>query len=332
MKVRKYVVIIVMLAITAILSISCSNPKTKTEDLSEPKKKVIGVSALTFQLEYYSEYAQSIKKSANRNGIKIMVTDSMWNIDKQISDIEGFINNKVDAIICSPVEPNEIKPFLIKAEEAGIPVVVEMTKVDGINPLVCTDQEAGGELAGKYVGEWINYRYGGYCDVAIIDFPYFQNTIDRVKGFKKGLAETAPHARIVASIDGKAKLETAMKAMEDILQKYPHVRCVFGINDDSAKGANAAYEGTIIPPEDVCIIGFDADLGTKKMINAHRYIKGSVYADTEKIAEACINAALNKIRGEKNTQNWINVIGAQFLITQENISKYYKPEDSGLIN
>ena len=329
MKAVKKAILLIVILLVVSGTISCrdnssSNVESENTENQGGKKITIGVSPLTLRLEYYAGYAQSIRKSANKFDVKIIIEDSMWNVGKQESDIENFISEKVDAIICSPVDPEGIKPLLIKAESAGIPIVVEMTKVQGVNPLVCTDQEKGGELAGRYAGEWINKRYKGVCETAIIDFPYLQNIIDRVSGFEKGLAETAPNAKIVMKIDGKAKMETAVKAMEDILKDYPNVRCVFGINDDSAKGANEAFEILNFTTEDVCILGFDADNGAKKLINGHRYLKGSVMADTDKIADACIDTAIKKIKKSEALPEWINVKDAQYLITQENVSKYYK--------
>ncbi len=279
---------------------------------------VIGISPLTTQHEYYIGYLEGIRKAAKDLDVEALIVDSQWDITKQTADIEDFIAKGVDAIICSPVDPKGIKPALLRAEEAGIPVIVEMTKVEGVFPLVGTDQFEGAKLAGIYAGEWMNEHYGGEAEVAILDFPYFQNVIDRVNGFKEGLLETAPNANIVAVIDAQAKMETAMKTMEDILQSHPDVKVVFGINDDSAKGANMAFQATNLNPEDICVMGFDADRGCRKLINGNEFVKGSVAADTDIIGRVCIETAIRKIEGE-----WVRVDAAKYLVSKENIDRYY---------
>ena len=285
-------------------------------------KYVIGISPLTTQHEYYIGYLEGIRKAAKELDVEALIVDSQWDITKQTADIEDFVAKGVDAIICSPVDPKGIKPALVSAEEAGIPVIVEMTKVDGVYPLVGTDQFEGAKLAGLYAGEWMNKNYGGNAEVAVLDFPYFQNVIDRVNGFKEGLLEASPNANIVAVIDAQAKMETAMKTMEDILQSHPDVKVVFGINDDSAKGANMAFQATNLNPNDICVMGFDADKGCRKLINGEQFVKGSVAADTDVIGKVCIETAIKKIEGV-NLPDWVRVDGAQYLVNKENISQYY---------
>ena len=284
-------------------------------------KYTIGVSLLTTQLEYYISYIEGIKNAARLKGLNAIVVDSKWDSAKQQSDIKNFIDEKVDAIICSPTNPDEIKPVLLEAKTSGIPVVVEMTYISDIYPLVGTDQYEGGKLAGDYAGQWIKSRYGGKCDVAILDFPYLKNTVDRSEGFKHALNASCPGAKIVVIQDGQAKEETANKVMNDIMAKYPNVRCVFGINDDTAKGANLAFHGMQFSTDDICIIGFDADKTCRKLIASNEYIKASVAADTDLISTACIDTAISLIKGQ-SISNWVEVKGAQYLVSKENIKDH----------
>ncbi len=295
-------------------------PPTETEN-GVGYTYVIGISPLTTQLEYYVGYLEGIQKAARDQNVEVDVIDSQWDAAKQESDIKAFIERGVDAIICSPVDPEAIVPVLEQAGQAGIAVVVEMTYVNGIFPLVGTDQFEGGVLAGQYAGEWINRTYDGVCDVAILDFPYLMNINDRVEGFKLGLAQTSPGADVVTIVDAQAKLETAMAATEKILNEYPNVRCIFGVNDDSAKGANAAFHSMDIATDAVCIIGFDADQGCRRLIAGDEYIKASVAADTDIIGAMCIETAIRKLGGEE-LSDWVEVHGAQYLVTKENISLY----------
>ncbi len=307
---------------------SCARPADPADSSGEPSASEsavyrIGVSPLTTQLEYYIAYLESIQTAAREKGVEVNIVDSKWDIAKQQSDIRQFVGEGMDAIICSPTNPEQIRPQLMAAQKAGIPVVVEMTYVQDVYPLVGTNQYEGGKLAGEYAGNWINQRYGGQCDVAIVDSPYFQNIIDRVGGFKAGLMEVCPAAKIVAVVDGQAKMEAASKATEEVLTKYPNIRCVFGINDDTAKGANAAFHAhaPALKTEDICIIGFDADKSCRKLIGDDEYIKASVAANTDVIGSVCIDTALNLITG-KDVPQWVEVKGAQFLVSKENISQY----------
>ncbi len=281
---------------------------------------VIGISPLTTQLEYYVGYIEGIQRAARERGVQAVVVDSQWDAAKQEADIRAFIEDGVDAIVCSPVDPVTIREVLREAETAGIAVIVEMTYVEGVTPLVATDQYAGGRLAGEYAGNWMRTHCEDVFEVAILDFPYFKNINDRVAGFIDGIKSTCPQAQIVADVDAQAKMETARAATLNILEDYPGVRCVFGVNDDSAKGANAAFHALGLNTAYVCVVGFDADEGCRRLIAGDEYIKASVAADTDIIATVCIDTAIQKIKGE-SLPDWVEVQGAQYLVTRKNAAK-----------
>ncbi len=292
--------------------------RTDTDSSNGGKQLVVGVTPLTLQLEYYINYINGVKKAAKEDNIRLKIIDPQFDVAKQAAAIEDFIASKVDAIICSPVDPKGIKPLLQKAQAAGIPVVVEMTKVEGVEPLVGTNQEEGGYLAGEYAGQWIQKHMDGKAKVAILDFPYFQNVIDRVKGFKRGLAATAPGAVIAAEPDGHAVMEKAMKVMEDVLQAHPDVRVVFGINDDSAIGATMAFKSAKIAPETICVVGFDASQGARRLIQSGSGLRASVAAQCDPIGRAVIDTAV-KLIGKQPVASWVEVPNAQYLVTVENV-------------
>jgi ABC-type sugar transport system substrate-binding protein len=290
------------------------------------KNYVIGVSPLTTQHEYYIGYLNGIKKAAADRGVTVVISDPNWDVATQTSQIEDFVSQKVDAIICSPTNPQGIKPALVAAQAAGIPVLVEMTLIDGVYPLIGTDQYAGAYAAGKYAGEWAVKNNGGKGKAALLDYPYFQNCLDRAKGYKEGLAAAAPNVQWVTAVDCKATMEGALKTAEDILQAHPDINIMFGINGDSAKGAAAAYESAGTDPSKICVCGFDADEGERKIIYEKGYIKASVAADGNIIGADAIDAAIRKIEGA-DLGKWVKVRDeAQYLVTSENIDKYYTPK------
>ncbi len=291
------------------------------------KNYVIGISPLTTQHEYYIVYLEGIKAAAEDRGVTVVISDPNWDVATQTSQIEDFVTQKVDAIICSPTNPEGIKPALVEAEEAGIPVLVEMTLIEGVYPLIGTDQYAGAFMAGQYAGQWAVDNNGGQGKAALLDYPYFQNCRDRAKGYQDGLASVAPDVEWVTAIDCGATMEGALKTAEDILQATPDINIMFGINGDSAKGAAAAYESAGADPAKICVIGFDAGQDEKKNMAEGGYIKASVAADGMIIGADAIDAAIRKIEGE-DLGEWVKCSDdAQYLVTAENVNQYYTPSN-----
>ncbi|MEC7264393.1 MAG: substrate-binding domain-containing protein [Bacteroidota bacterium] len=60
--------------------------------------------------------------------LKILETDH--NIDEQIKNIEQFIDEGMDVIIVSPLEPNRLTPVIEKAYDKGIPIVLIDRKIN----------------------------------------------------------------------------------------------------------------------------------------------------------------------------------------------------------
>ena len=296
--------------------------KAEEEAPAEAEPYVIGVSPLTTQHEYYITYLDGIKAAAEKRGVKVNIVDPSWDVAKQVSDIEDFVAQKVDAIICSPTNPEGVKAALVSAEEAGVPVLVEMTLIEGVYPLIGTNQYDGAFMAGVWAGEWANKYNDGKGKAALLDYPYFQNCRDRAKGYQEGLASVAPDVEWVTAIDCGANMEGALKVAEDILQATPDINIMFGINGDSAMGADAAYESAGIDPAKVCVVGFDAGAGERKLMEDGKYVKCSVAADGIIIGECAIDAAIRKIEGE-DLGEWVEVdSAAQYLVTVDNIADY----------
>ena len=56
-------------------------------------------------------------------GFKVIPLDAHLNVQKQVSDINQFIAQKVNAIIVFPLAPNTLNPALARAQKAGIKIV-----------------------------------------------------------------------------------------------------------------------------------------------------------------------------------------------------------------
>ncbi|MBR4078668.1 MAG: substrate-binding domain-containing protein [Christensenellaceae bacterium] len=318
---KKLTTILALLLVVFILA-GCS-PKAMTDPqaMVQPAEKPrIGVSLLTTQLEYYISLFESFRICAEKANVDLVIYDSKWDRYKQSADIRKMMDDGVDAIICAPTDPETIRKDLLAAQEAGITVIVEMTYVDDSLTLIRTDQLEGGRLAGRFAGEWINRNYNGNCDVAIISYPFLENTVQREQGFAQGLNEVCPNAKIVAVKDGQAKSEISYQETLEVLSEHPNVRCIFGINDDTARGINKAFHFTQLPTANVCVIGFDADVSTQRLIDSqNEYLKASVMADPQIIAQACIDSALWKINNKTSDQR-IDISSSQYMYTGQNSS------------
>ena len=62
------------------------------------------------------------KEAAKYDDVELRVADGTNDVAVQISQVETFINDKVDAIVLLPFDGAAMTPIALKAMEAGIPV------------------------------------------------------------------------------------------------------------------------------------------------------------------------------------------------------------------
>ena len=233
-----------LLAIAAALATAaCGRPSGR---------KVVGISLLTKEHVFYRDLEKGLREAADKHAYDLIVNSGDWDLAKHQAQLENFIVQRVDAIVVCPVDSKGIGPAIQKANQAGIPVFTADIKAEGgrIVSQIASDNVAGGRLAAEYMVKLL----AGKGEVAIIDQPITQSVIDRVRGFNEVLARH-PDIRIVARPSGDGVRDRAMKAAEDLLQGFPNLAGIFGINDDSALGALAAVEAA--GRKGIVIVGYD---------------------------------------------------------------------------
>lgn len=256
--------------------------------------KTIGVSLLTRTHQFYRDLEEGLNTAAQQQGYKLNLVTGEWDIGRQISQIEDFVTQKVDAIIVCPVDSRGIGKGIKTANAAGIPVfTADIAALEG--EVVChiaSDNIAGGKLAGEYLAKLLN----GKGQVAIINQPIVTSTLDRVQGFREAIA-AYPEIKIVKDVNGDGVRDRALQATADVLQAEPGLNAIFAINDDSALGALDAVED--FNRSNVLIIGYDGTPQACDAIRSDRALKADVVQYPRQIGEQTIAMIAQHFRGEK---------------------------------
>jgi ribose transport system substrate-binding protein len=140
----------------------------------------------------------------------------------------------------------------------------------------------------------------GKGEVAILDQPIIQSTIDRVRGFLEEIAKH-PEIRVVARPNGDGVRDKAMKAAEDLLQGFPSLAGIFGINDDSALGALAAIEAA--GRRNIVIVGFDGIPEARQAILRGSALKADVVQYPAEIGRITIETIARHLAGRQVPRN-----------------------------
>ncbi len=258
------------------------------------KQKVIGVSLLTRQHQFYKDLESAMQAVAKKNKIKLIVQSGEFDLATQMQQLESFIVQKVDAIVVCPTNSKGIGPAVKKANKAGIPVFTAdiAFEGDGVVAHIASNNVLGGNKAGEFMAKMLK----GKGKVIIIDHPTVKSVKDRVKGFQDEIKK-AKGIKIVDVVSSDGQRDKAMTAMENMLQKHPDLSGVFAINDDSALGALRAVE--VAKKKGIVIVGYDATEEAQKAILRGSALKADVIQYPKKIGEKTVDAILKYWKGEK---------------------------------
>ncbi len=327
-KLKKSLVLLCILFLSASLMFACASPEAKTataeepasqeaqnEQTKEPEKKdseaiKIGFSAFSMAQEWYQNIANGAQARADELGIELLVADANNDSNTQVQSIESFIAQGVDAIIISPVDAKALAPVMKQAEQQGILVVTESNPVDGA---VTTVGQSDYDSAYK-AGEW----YAQYATdneiepkLLILGYEALQNCRDRVAGFKKALDDAGVAYEVKTEVDGGFR-EESLNAATDAFTANPDINTVFGINDDSALGAGAAIKAAGLNEDGIVnfIYGLEGIAGRSALEKGGMY-KAGMAMFPEYVGVTCVDAAFAAINGEEieeKTQSPTSVI------------------------
>ena len=252
---------------------------------------------------FWVDMEEAAQKSAQAAGVRLIVQapERETDVEKQMQIVENLIQKRVSALVLAPCGSKEIVPAILKANEAGIPVLIVDTRVDEktlkeagarTETFIGSDNYHGGELAGDFMSQALKDR----GRVIILEGIAGHETVDaRRRGFLEAL-KTHPGVQVAASQTANAEQEKAFNVTQNLLQSNQDIQGIFGCNDVMALGAMAACKS--MNRKDIVIVGFDASAPGRQAIQAGT-MAGSVAQYPSEMGRLGIEKALAVLNGEK---------------------------------
>lgn len=281
----------------------------------------IGVSMSQFDDTWLTYLRESMDKKAKSlpDGVTLQFEDARSDVVKQLSQVESFISQKVDALIVNPVDTAATQRITKAAVAAGIPLVYVNRRPDdpklpqGVVTVASDDLEAG-----RMQMQFLADKMGGKGDIVILLGDLANNsTTNRTKGVKEVLAKY-PDIKIEQEQTGTWSRDKGMTLVNDWLTQGRDFNAVISNNDEMAIGAAMALKGAGKEKGSVLIAGVD---GTPDGLNAIK--KGemavSVFQDAKGQADGSIDTAVKMVKKQPVEQTvWV----PYRLITPENVDQF----------
>jgi ribose transport system substrate-binding protein len=276
-----------------------------------------GVSVMTMNNPFFVHEVDGVKEAVKDDkNTEVLAPDPANDIMAQISQISEFIAKKVDVIIVDPIDSDGIKPSLVEAQRAGIPVInidSVVADTDLILAMIVSDNMDAGVQSARVLCNAI----GGKGEIAIVNWSALGAVRARTDGLKKVIKEEFPEVTIIADQDAYGKVEDAQNITDTFMQAYPNLKGIFAINDPTAQGVVAAIQGANRTGQ-IPVVSVDGSQNAIEMIRDGQLLCSPMQQPVE-IGKMAVTLAKKYWAGESVTKdNIIPVVN----ITTENFKEY----------
>jgi ribose transport system substrate-binding protein len=203
----------------------------------------IGFSAPAADHGWMAGISQAAQDAAGEyEDIDLIVAEGTNDVSTQISQVETFINEGVDAIVLLPFDGAAMTPVALQAMEAGIPVINvdrEFNSPFAARATILGDNYGMGVSAGRYICS----RLGDNPDAVVAEIAGIDSlplTQDRSQGFEDALSECG------LDVDNRVAAEFTVESGEEVtanlLQAAPQIDAIWNHDDDQGVGVLAAIQ------------------------------------------------------------------------------------------
>ncbi len=256
----------------------------------------------TLNNPFFLEMQSGAEEAAKRLHADLIVqaAERELDVEKQMQIIENLIQTQVDALCITPSGSKEVAPAIRKANQAGIPVLILDTRVDGaalgdgkIKTFIGSDNYEGGRIAARFIID----KLDGKAKVGILEgIPGHETGDERLRGFREVL-EAAPGVEIVASQTANWERDQGFNVFQNMMQAHPEIDTLFACSDLMALGAMEAIAAAGRTGQ-IRVVGFDA-LPEARQAIADGAMLATVAQFPGEMGRLAVENALKAIRGEE---------------------------------
>ncbi|MEW9673854.1 sugar ABC transporter substrate-binding protein [Ammoniphilus sp. 3BR4] len=329
MRVKKMLSMILTSALTVGLLAGCGSSSQPTNEAPKEQAEtpadgsiVVGAAMPVFDDKWLTYLYDAINNyDKEHDEVEVKMVDAKNDSGKQLSQVETFIAQGVDAIIIGPVDTSAVGPMVDAANKANIPVVlVNRMPDDAVLQKIYAYVGSDSKLAGTIQMEEVTKLLGGKGNVAILTGELGSDSqIKRTEGNKE-IIDKNPDMKLLREQTALYQRAEGMKVMENWIQSGDQIDAIVANNDEMAIGAMMALEaaGQL---EGKVIAGIDGTPDALEYIKAGK-LSASAFQDPVGQGKGAIEAAIKAAKGEK-LEGGSNIIDVPFqLITKDNVDTY----------
>jgi len=228
-------------------------PNTVAANLRKGKANTVGLVIPRINRIFFANIISGIESVLNEAGYNIIITQSEENLDKEISNIQTLINNRVRGIIISHSKASKNGKHFQKIIDNGIALVQFDRVLENINcSNVTNDNRNGSYEATKHL---INQDYK---KIAFFGGPQHINIYkNRYLGFIDAMKEKNIPIDKSLVFNNAVTRESGFNTLAELHKNNNLPDAIYAVSDYSALGALLYCQNTNIKiPDEIGIVGF----------------------------------------------------------------------------
>jgi ABC-type sugar transport system substrate-binding protein len=250
---------------------------------------------LTILRNRMSDYAKTLP------GVSVQIADAQDDISRQLSQVQNFIANGVDAIIVNPVDTSATVAITKAAADAGVPLVYvnrQPIDVDKLGPkaaFVASNEAESGTLETKQICKLL----GGKGSILVIEGQLRnQAAVQRTKDIHEVISTPeCTGIKIIAEQTAEWDRTKGQNLMTNWLSKGMKFDAVVSNNDEMAIGALQAMKSAGIDTQKAVVGGIDATQDALASMKAGD-LKVTVFQDAAGQGKGAVDMALALAAGK----------------------------------
>ncbi|WP_104196767.1 substrate-binding domain-containing protein [Cryobacterium sp. M15] len=267
----------------------------------------------------------AIAEADKYDDVDLRIAEGTNDANLQISQVETFINDKVDAIVLLPTDGAALTQVAIRAMEAGIPVINvdrEFSSTFAARATILGDNYGMGVSAGTYICE----ELGDNPDAVVAEIAGIDSlplTQERSAGFAKALSDCG--LSVTNRVSADFTVAGGEATTSQLLAAAPQIDALWNHDDDQGIGVLAAIDAA--GRDEFIMVGGAGSANAMRLIQAGDSVMKAtvVYPSTQaadgiRLARLLVQEKAMSDLVEVEIPNRI-VLNAP-VVTSENVEKY----------
>jgi ABC-type sugar transport system substrate-binding protein len=285
----------------------------------------IGVSMDKFDDNFLTVLRNGMAEYAKTQpGVTMQIEDAKDDVSKQLSQVQNFIANGVDAIIVNPVDTSATAAITKAAADAGVPLVYvnrQPIDVDKLGPkaaFVASNEAESGTLEAKQICKLL----GGKGNILVMEGVLSnQSAVQRTQDVHEVISTPdCSGIKVVAEQTANYDRTQAQNLMTNWLSKGLKFDAVVSNNDEMAIGALQAMKSAGMDTKSAVVGGIDATQDALASMKAGD-LKVTVFQDAAGQGKGAVDAALALAAGKPVEKK---VYIPFLLVTPANMDQFIK--------